>query len=244
MIRIICSDVNLFKSSFEAISKIVYEVQMEIDSDGIRLNAIDSFHIMFVHLEIKEKEFDLLECDKPMKIQFETEPFLKYLKRMNKDSTLELRVDGNYLIIHSEGKTNKTFKLKLLDTEIVPPSLPELDYPLTLNIPLKVFKEICSDILEFSHRIKISNNGNIIKFESFGDFADVEIEYEYPDTIQDSYASIYDLEKIKTMLKADKFATKTFISFGNNSPILVEMKSDNNTQNLSFLLAPRIEDEI
>ena len=216
---------------------------MEIDSDGLRVDAIDPSHVTFVHLDINEYEFDIFECERPMKICFTTDEFLKYLKRINKDSIMELTVDDNYLTIKSEGNTNKTFKLKLIDLEYDTPPLPEIEYPITIDMDTKLFKEIVKDIEGFSQKVKIYNKGNFIRFEAFGDFSDVEIEYVYQNSISDTFSSVYDLEKISDMLKADKFATKTHLSWGQDMPLLVEMKSENENEVLSFLLAPRIEEE-
>ena len=45
------SDSNILKTSFDAISSIVDEVQIQTDSEGMRLDALDRSHITFVHLE-------------------------------------------------------------------------------------------------------------------------------------------------------------------------------------------------
>ena len=59
MFKLVLSDPSIFKTSFDAISSIVDEVQIEVDSDGLRLNAIDRSHITYVHLELKESLFDI-----------------------------------------------------------------------------------------------------------------------------------------------------------------------------------------
>ena len=247
MFKILCSDINIFKASFEAVCKIVNEVQMEIDSDGIRLNAIDPSHVTFVHLNIDEYEFDRYECAKPLKICFDTNEFLKYLKRIGKDSLMELSADANYLIIRAEGTTNETFKLKLIEIDDSIPPIPTIEYPNTFKVPTTLFKEIIKDISEFSQKIKITNKENDIKFIAYGDFADAEIQYTSTDTVNDNLpencSAVYDVVKIEPMLKADKFAKTTSISWGNDMPIFIEMKSENEKQELSFLLAPRIEVE-
>ena len=62
------SDPNILKSSFEAISSIVDEVQIQTDSEGLRLDALDRGHITFVHLNLKASLFDEFVCDVPEKI--------------------------------------------------------------------------------------------------------------------------------------------------------------------------------
>lgn len=242
MLRLVSSDTNIFKSSFGAISSIVSIVEMELDSDGIRINAIDSSHITFVHLELEESVFDIYECDKAQRICFDIVEFLTYLKRAGKDTLLEIRVDENHIIVHIEGNTNKTFKLKLLDIENNTPPMPEIDYPVTINIPTKTFKDSISDIHAFTEKVKISNDNNVLKFTALGDFADVEVEWEHNQTITTSAESNYTLDKIKEMMKADKFSRECAISYGNDMPLMLELSSTPE-EKLSFLLAPRIEEE-
>lgn len=240
--KIICSDINLLKVPFEAISKIVNEVQMEVDGEGIRLNAINSSHTTFIHLNINEEEFDIYDVKTPQKISFSTHEFLAYLKRIGKNDLIELSVDENHIIIKVEGNTTKTFKMKLIDMDYDTPPIPQIDYPISVKINSKMFKEICMDIAEFSQKIRISNDGENIIFDAFGDFTDAEIIYAYQNNVEETYTSIYDMGMIKDLLKADKFTKKSTFSFGENMPLYLEMKSEDENQELCFMLAPRIEE--
>ena len=46
MFKAVLSDSNILKTSFDAISSIVDEVQMQADKDGLRLDALDRSHIL------------------------------------------------------------------------------------------------------------------------------------------------------------------------------------------------------
>ena len=67
------SDSSILKTSFDAISSIVDEVQIQTDSEGMRLDALDRSHITFVHLELKSSLFDEYICDVPEKINIDTD---------------------------------------------------------------------------------------------------------------------------------------------------------------------------
>ena len=45
------------------------------------------------------------------------------------------------------------------------------------------------------------------------------------------------------MLKAEKFADNTYISLGNDMPLTLTLELLNDEGKLTFLLAPRIEEE-
>ena len=53
----------------------------------------------------------------------------------------------------------------------------------------------------------------------------------------------FSLEKVKEMLKADKFSESAVIRLGNDMPLNLALQMASDEGELSFLLAPRIESE-
>ena len=91
------SDSNILKTSFDAISSIVDEVQIQTDSEGMRLDALDRSHITFVHLELKSSLFDEYVCDVPEKINIDTDEFMRVLKRAKSQDRVLMSVDDNVI---------------------------------------------------------------------------------------------------------------------------------------------------
>ena len=243
MFKLILSDPSIFKTSFDAISSIVDEVQIEVDSDGLRLNAIDRSHVTYVHLELKESLFDVYECDKPIKLNLDTEELMKVLKRSKSDDVMELTVDAGSLIITFEGAVKKTFKVKLIDLEYDTPSQPQIDYPININIPITTLKEAIQDIEIVADRVQFEVDEDKLTLEAVGEFSDAKVEYLHGEKITDTAKAIYAIENIKEMLKAEKFADNTYVQLGDDMPLTLVLELLNNEGELSFLLAPRIEEE-
>jgi len=241
--KLVLSDPSIFKTSFDAISSIVDEVQIEVDSDGLRLNAIDRSHITYVHLELKESLFDIYECDKPIKLNLDTEELMKVLKRSKNDDVMELTVDAGSLIITFEGAVKKTFKVKLIDLEYDAPTPPQIEYPVVISLPITTLKETIQDIEIVADRVAFKIDEDNLTLTAVGDFADAEVEYLHSEQVSESVRSIFAIENIKEMLKAEKFADRTFISLGNDMPLTLSLKLLNDEGELTFLLAPRIEEE-
>jgi proliferating cell nuclear antigen len=241
--KLVLSDPSIFKTSFDAISSIVDEVQIEVDSDGLRLNAIDRSHITYVHLELKESLFDIYECDKPIKLNLDTEELMKVLKRSKNDDVMELTVDAGSLIITFEGAVKKTFKVKLIDLEYDAPTPPQIEYPVVISLPITTLKETIQDIEIVADRVAFKIDEDNLTLTAVGDFADAEVEYLHGEQVSESVRSIFAIENIKEMLKAEKFADRTFISLGNDMPLTLSLKLLNDEGELTFLLAPRIEEE-
>ncbi|RAP51122.1 MAG: proliferating cell nuclear antigen (pcna) [Methanosphaera sp. rholeuAM270] len=243
MFKLVLSEPGIFKTSFDAISSIVEEVQIEVDSDGLRLNAIDRSHITYVHLELKPTLFDIFECDKPIKLNLDTGELMKVLKRSKSDDVMELSVDAGNLIITFEGQVKKTFKIKLIDLDDDAPAPPKIEYPVTIPIPIKTLKESIQDIEIVAGRVVISVDENNLTLTADGDFSDAIVEYLHGEKVEEPVRSVFTVEHIKEMLKAEKFADKTSISLGDDMPLTVSLELSDNQGELTFLLAPRIEDE-
>ncbi len=243
MFKLILSDPSIFKTSFDAISSIVDEVQIEVDSDGLRLNAIDRSHITYVHLELKESLFDIFQCDKPIKLNLDTEELMKVLKRSKSDDVMELTVDAGSLVVTFEGAVKKTFKVKLIDLEYDTPTPPEIEYPITIGIPIGTLKETIQDIEIVADRVEFNIDDDNLTLKAVGEFSDAQVEYLHGEKVDESARAVFAIENIKEMLKAEKFADNTYISLGDDMPLTLTLELLNEEGKLTFLLAPRIEEE-
>jgi proliferating cell nuclear antigen len=243
MFKAVLSDSNILKTSFDAISSIVDEVQMQADTEGLKLDALDRSHITFVHLELKSGVFDMYSCDEPLKINVDTEELMKVLKRGKSDDMLELAVDESNLIINFEGEARRTFKIHLIDIEYEPPTPPQLEYPTEFEIPFTLLKNSIQDIDIVSDKISLIVDEDKFIASAEGEFGDATIEYLHGEKIEDNAKSVFSLEKIKEMLKADKFSEAVVLRLGNDMPLNLSLKMASDEGELSFLLAPRIESE-
>ncbi|HNR25760.1 MAG TPA: proliferating cell nuclear antigen (pcna) [Methanobacteriaceae archaeon] len=243
MFKAVLSDSNILKTSFDAISSIVDEVQMQADEEGLRLDALDRSHITFVHLELKKNVFDEYQCKEPLKINVDTEELMKVLKRAKSEDMVELTTDEGNLIITFEGEARRRFKIRLIDIEYEAPSPPQLDYPTEFEIPFSLLKDSIQDIGIVSDKIALQVDEDKFKASAEGDFGDAKIEYLHGEKIQENAKSVFSLEKVKEMMKADKFSETAQIKLGNDMPLNLYLKMASDEGELSFLLAPRIESE-
>lgn len=235
------SDPNILKTSFDAISSIVDEVQIQTDSEGIRLDALDRSHITFVHLELKASLFDEYVCDEPEKINIDTDELMKVLKRSKSNDRVIMSLDEGNFIITFEGEAKRTFKIRLIDMEYEAPSPPELEHPTKFDIPFALLKDSIQDMGIFSDKIALIVDSEKFRASAEGEFGDANIEYLHGEKIDTEAKSIFSLEKIREMLKADKFSDVATIKLGNDMPLHLSLKMVSEDGELSFLLAPRIE---
>ena len=243
MLKAELSNPNILKTSFDAISSIVDEVQIQTDSEGFRLDALDRSHITFVHLELKSSLFDEFVCDEPEKINIDTDEFMKVLKRSKSTDRVIMSLDEGNFIITFEGEAKRTFKIRLIDIEYESPTPPQLNSPTKFEIPFNLLKDSIQDMDLFSDKITLMVDSEKFRASAEGEFGDANIEYIHGEKIDTEAKSVFSLEKIREMLKADKFSEMAIINLGTDIPLYLTLRRVDGEGELSFLLAPRIESE-
>lgn len=235
------SNSNILKTSFDAISSIVDEVQIQTDSEGMRLDALDRSHITFVHLELKESLFDEYVCDEPEKINIDTDEFMSVLKRSKSQDRVLMELNEGNFIITFEGEATRTFKIRLIDMDYENPVPPQIDHPTSFEVPFALLKDSINDIDIFSDKISLKVDEDKFTAAAEGDFGDASIEYIHGEKIDTEVKSVFSLDKIREMLKADKFSDIAEIHLGEDMPLSLTLNMVTGDGKLSFLLAPRLE---
>ena len=230
------SDSSILKTSFDAISSIVDEVQIQTDSEGMRLDALDRSHITFVHLELKSSLFDEYICDVPEKINIDTDEFMRVLKRAKSQDRVLMSVDEGNFIITFEGDATRTFKIRLIDIEYDNPTPPQINHPTSFKVRFSI-----NDIEIFSDKIALEVDEDYFIASADGEFGDASIKYLHGENIKEHEKALFSLDKIREMLKADKFSEEAEISLGTDMPLSLTLTMVTGDGKLSFLLAPRLE---
>ena len=169
------SDSSILKTSFDAISSIVDEVQIQTDSEGMRLDALDRSHITFVHLELKSSLFDEYICDVPEKINIDTDEFMRVLKRAKSQDRVLMSVDEGNFIITFEGDATRTFKIRLIDMEYDNPVPPQINHPTTFKVRFSILKDSINDIDIFSDKIALQVDEDYFMASADGEFGDARV---------------------------------------------------------------------
>lgn len=234
---------KLFYSCFDAISAIVDEVKIMVDSEGLRLNALDRSKSNFVHLNLKAEFFDKFVCDDYETININSFSLTEVLKLIKSDTTVKLSLNEYNLVVVGEGETKSSFKLGLLEDSYESPNPPKFDFPATINIESKVFKSIMKKIEKFNKvgvNLKITPDNLVASGENH--INNTIVEYLHIDKVIGEHKSRIKIDKILQGLKASDFSDVLKISIGNDLPFLMKFELDSEDGELSFLIAP-LEDK-
>ena len=242
-ISLTLQDNSIFKDSFESISTIVDEVIIQVDQDGLRLNAIDRSHICFVTLDLKKEIFDEYQCTVVDKLCLDTVEFVKILKRCKKNDTLKLESEENNLIITFEGDVTKKFKIRLIDLDYETPVPPNLNTRSNIICESSQFKDWVADMKLFNENLSITIDNEYLTISTESEFGDSECKYYHGEQVNGTYNSNFSIDKLEQIMKANKFSPYLEIGLGNDMPIKLTFNKEEDKGRLSYLLAPRLSEE-
>ena len=234
---------SIFKDVFDCISHIVDECKLEFDNLGMRINALDKSHIVFISLEFKYHLFDTYEVPNPESVFIDTLQFLNVLKRCKNDNVLKMETNDNNLILTFEGDATKTYHIRLIDNEYETPKPPAIVPPVKVNAPSNLIKDTLSDMELFSENFKISVDEDYIRLFTDGQIGDTEMKYLHGANIAEYVKSSYSIDKVKDIFRCSKLSEEVELDIGNDMPIVITFRLVTGDGLVSFLLAPRLEEQ-
>lgn len=99
-------EVSVFRKIIDSLKELVKMVNIEVNTKGLSIQAMDSCHVALVSLVLKEKAFTHYTCHKPLTLGLTIENVAKILKLAgNEDSmTLQCEDEPTFLKFRFESK--------------------------------------------------------------------------------------------------------------------------------------------
>lgn len=234
---------SIFKDVFDTISHIVDECKLEFTNLGLTINALDKSHITFISLDFKYDLFDSYQVPDNETLFIDTVQFIKVLNRCGNQDILKMSTEADNLILTFEGDSTKTFKLRLIDNEYDTPKPPSITQPVQIEAPSHLIKDTLTDLKLFSENFRISVDEDYLRLYTDGQFGDTETKYLHGSNIREYVQSAYSIEKFTDIFRASKLSETVELGIGNDQPITITFKLVTGDGSLSFLLAPRLEQD-
>ena len=157
-------------------------------------------------------------------INIDTDEFMRVLKRAKSQDRVLMSVDEGNFIITFEGDATRTFKIRLIDIEYDNPTPPQISHPTTFKVRFSILKDSINDIDIFSDKIALQVDEDYFIASADGEFGDASIKYLHGENIH-------------------KFSEEAEISLGTDMPLSLTLNMVTGDGKLSFLLAPRLEQD-
>lgn len=169
-----------FKVLIEALKDLLTDTSIEFDETGMKILAMDTSHVVMVHLKLDASKFEIYNCEGRINVGFNMLNLHKLIKTINNSNTLSLyidREDPNHLgikIENSEKNSRTTYKLNLLDLDHHPFAVPPTEFTEVVTLPSTDFQKICRDMHNLAEYMEICSVNNQLIFRCRGDFCEQE----------------------------------------------------------------------
>jgi len=247
--NLLLSEPRFLKEPVSIISEIVNEVKFKFDSDKIELTALDPAKISLVNFKLLSSAFVEYDVPENTQLSISLESLKSVLGRTKPSDTLkiELDKDKNSLKVQLKGETTRTFHIALLELEEEEKKIPDLSFPLKINMPSSNLNDAIEDISVIADAVAFVAHKDklIMEAESSVNSAKVEIPNSENTLINltgDSVKSRYGVEYLKKFLKASKLSEVVSVEFGQDYPLKLVYKIQDRLE-LSFIMAPRVPND-
>lgn len=231
-----------FKNIIIQAEQILDEINIEVDSDGLRFNALDRPHVCYFGANFKKDAFDEFQCDAPLTISLDTSEFVNVLKRGKSNETLILEANEYDLILIFKGKSERKFNIIQMDLDYTEQQPPNVNYPVVLNMDYDVINESIKDASLYSDSLTFTVKNNILNIHTTGAFGEYSNKISLENHYDNEYTSCFSLSHLEKIFKVKMKSKGLEISLGNVYPIYLKLNMDENIQ-VTSLLAPKIEQE-
>jgi len=251
MFRLKVADAKPLRDVATAISILVDETTFQLDSETLKLRAMDPSRVAMVDFEWPKTTFEEYQCTEPTKICINIAELLKLLKRAGKDEAVELALQEKTakLQVKITGKYTRDFTMPTLEAQEEEVPTPKLTFNVKAKATTEGLRQAIEDAQLVSDHVKIEADPEKLVFRAAGDLMGATIELKKgSDTLLDlevkepskaTFSLSYLSEIIKAASATSDIAT---IEFSTDMPTKLDFQQQKEGK-LSFYLAPRIETE-
>ena len=243
-----------FRTLIEALKEILSEANLEFDSTGIKIMAMDETHTVLVYLRLHADRFNEYYCPQKYVLGIHMNYLFKLIKTMGNNDSLTLYLPAknpNKLGIKMENAdkaTTTNYFLKIFDTNVEDITFPSLSFTSIIHMPSADFQKICRDMngLGDGEKVEITSSGSDLIFKCLGDFAEQEtiISENTSMKVQRSgqktseiVQGIFQLKHMVLFTKCTNLCPAIEIYLKNDYPLIIQYTVAN-LGNIKLVLAP------
>ncbi len=245
--RLTLAEPKYLKESITIISELVNEGRFKITSNSIELIAMDPANVAMIIFRLLSTTFTEYKIEKDIEIAINLNNLKQILRRSNPNDILSLELGtDNKLKIILKGNTTRTFSLPIIDSDEKEQKIPDLKFPVTINMPSNVLSSSIEDVDIVSESVSFIAEPMKFTIQAEGDLSQARVEIKEDETtkidVAEKVRAKYSIEYLKKMTGAAKLSDEVVVQFNKDYPLKIEYKVVDRMV-LSFILAPRVEND-
>mmetsp|Transcript_43252 Transcript_43252/g.50087 ORF Transcript_43252/g.50087 Transcript_43252/m.50087 type:complete len:261 (-) Transcript_43252:122-904(-) len=248
---------QILKKLIDSIKDLVSKVNLDVDSSGISLQAMDSSHVALVALKLKEEGFTRFRVDKPLTLGLDIGNLSKIMKCAGSDDIITMKAEEDpstltFLFESSKNDKVSEFTLNLLTLDSEQLGIPDTEYSSICTLSSAEFSRICREMNQIAETINIETSKQYIKFSVAGEIGEGsttlranQSEKKEEQTIlevDEPVSLSFALRYLNLFNKAQSLSAQVTLYLSSETPLVVEFKIEK-LGNLKYYLAPKINEE-
>jgi proliferating cell nuclear antigen len=228
---------STIKSVIDAMKEILMDVNLEFDENGMKIVALDNTHIVLIHLKLHADKFESYYCMKKLYVGINMLKFHMLIKTIQNGDILSLFIhkdDPNILgitIENNEKNVKTTYKLSMLDIDVVNVDIPPADFNTIITMPSAYLQKIIRDMHNLAEYIEIKNIGGKLILSCQGEFCCQEtvlatetqnIQIKNNENTQEIIQGIFSLKYLSIFTKCTNLCSTVEIYLKNSYPIILQ----------------------
>jgi proliferating cell nuclear antigen len=250
---------SAFRTLIEALKEILTDVNIEFDSTGMKILAMDNHLVALVHMRLYSKYFERFYCPKARVCGVSMAHLFKLLKIMSQNDVLTFYIEKsnpnilNIQIETSERSLRHTFEMKLMDIATDRVDVEDTDFASVIRLVSSEFQKLCRDMQLLSEYIEIKSCSNQLIFTVKNDWVTQEtvvsenktnngmqyIQNLRPDEV---IQGIFSLKYLSLFTKCSSMCKTMEMYLKNDYPIILQYHVAN-LGSIKFCLASKSKDE-
>jgi proliferating cell nuclear antigen len=250
---------SAFRTLIEALKEILNDVNIEFDSTGMKILAMDNHQVALVHVRLHSKYFERFYCPKNRVCGVSMSHLFKLLKIMSQNDVLTFYIEkSNPNVLNIQIETNErslrhTFEMKLMDIVSDRVEVKDTDFKSVIRLVSSEFQKLCRDMYLLSDHIEIKSCSNQLIFTVHNDWVSQEtvisesksnggMQYIQNGTPDDVIQGIFSLKYLVLFTKCTGMCKTMELYLKNDYPIILRYYVANLGE-VKMALAPKANDE-
>ena len=237
---------DTLRSIIDAVGILVDEAKIKVTKDGLGLKAVDPAHVAMVDLTIGKGAFDEFKGDEG-EFGVDLEKLKDVLKLAGPDDEVHLKLDekNNRLVVKIG---NLTRRMSVVDvSNVTDPKVPKLELPAKITLSVGELDRGIKASEAISDHVALVATPEEFELVAEGDTDSVDLKLEKRMLgaleVKDKVRSLFSLDYFANMVKAAKSSQSLTIHLGSDYPVRLEFDIAKGNGHVTYLLAPRIENE-
>jgi len=247
--KLVLAEPKYFKDSISIISDLVSEAKFKVNNNGLELVAMDPANVAMVVFKMLSSCFTKCEVVDQEEIAINLNNLKQIIRRAKSDDVLTLETtDDSKLKIQMKSNTLRSFSIPTLDIEENEQKVPELTFPITVEMDSSLLAESIEDVSVVAESVTFLGEKGQISVKAEGDLSKAFIEIKSDENTfiktdsDDKFKAKFSLEYLKKMINGGKLSNKVTLYFNTDYPLKLEYKLVDRLV-LSFILAPRVDND-